>query len=104
MAQQKFSAHAGDCPLPRGVAQAVADYVQQATTGDQEGIIFRAWKRGANFGQLLNCQDEEVASSGPRSGLSFASGPSFAKATTSSSITTIIRPTFIRGWRWRNGH
>ena len=84
VAQQKiFLAHAGDCPLPRRVAQAVADYAQQATTGDQEGIIFpRVLEEGRKLaGQLLNCQDEEVAFVGPTSlALSFfASGLKFRK-------------------------
>ena len=73
-----FLAHAGDCPLPRRVAEAVANYVHQATTGDQEkfvypGILEKGRKLGA---QILNCQPEEVSFVGPTSlALSFiASG------------------------------
>ena len=73
-----FLAHAGDAPLPRRVAEAVADYAREATTGDQEkfvypGILEKGRKLGA---QLLNCQSNEVAFVGPTSlALSFiASG------------------------------
>src|ERR1035441_9191842 len=73
-----FLAHAGDAPLPRRVAEAVANYVREATTGDQEkfvypGILEKGRKLGA---QLLNCQSNEVAFVGPTSlALSFiASG------------------------------
>ncbi len=73
-----FLAHAGDSPLPRRVAEAVADYAREATTGDQEkfvypGILEKGRKLGA---QLLNCQSSEVAFVGPTSlALSFiASG------------------------------
>jgi selenocysteine lyase/cysteine desulfurase len=73
-----FLAHAGDAPLPRRVAEAVANYAREATTGDQEkfvypGILEKGRKLGA---QLLNCQSNEVAFVGPTSlALSFiASG------------------------------
>ena len=73
-----FLAHAGDAPLPRRVAEAVANYAREATTGDQEkfvypGILEKGRKLGA---QLLNCQSNEVAFVGPTSlSLSFiASG------------------------------
>ena len=73
-----FLAHAGDAPLPRRVAEAVANYAREATTGDQEkfvypGILEKGRKLGA---QLLNCQSSEVAFVGPTSlALSFiASG------------------------------
>ena len=36
-----FLAHAGDCPLPRRVAQAIADFAQQSATGDQEKLFIR---------------------------------------------------------------
>jgi hypothetical protein len=45
-----FLAHAGDAPLPQRVADAVARYVQQATTGDQERFVYRRfWKKAAPF-------------------------------------------------------
>lgn len=73
-----FLAHAGDCPLPRRVAEAVADYARQATTGDQEKFVYPAiLDRGRKAAaRLLNCQSNEVAFVGPTSlALSFfASG------------------------------
>jgi cysteine desulfurase / selenocysteine lyase len=78
-----FLAHAGDCPLPQRVAQAVADYAQHAAAGDQESVIFpQALEDGRKLAaQLLNCQTEEVALVGPTSlALSFfASGLKFRK-------------------------
>ena len=78
-----FLAHAGDSPLPRGVAQAVADYAHQAARADQESVVYpRILEEGRKLaGQLLNCQDEEVAFVGPTSlALSlFASGLKFRK-------------------------
>ncbi len=78
-----FLAHAGDCPLPRRVAEAIAAYVQEAATGDQEKFVYpailgQARKLGA---QLLRCDPEEVALVGPTSlGLSFfASGLRFRR-------------------------
>ena len=64
-----FLSHAGVCPLPRCVSEAVASYVREAGTGDQEhfiwpGVIEDGRKLGA---QLLNCQPEEVAFVGPTS-------------------------------------
>ena len=78
-----FLAHAGDCPFPLRVAQAITDYAQQATTGDQETLIFpAALTEGRKLAaRLLNCQEEEVALVGPTSlGLSLvASGLKFRK-------------------------
>ena len=64
-----FLAHAADCPLPRRVAQAVADYAQQAAAGDQEAVVFpRVLEDGRRrAAQLLQCQAEEVAFVGPTS-------------------------------------
>jgi len=73
-----FLAHAGDCPLPRRVAEAIADYAREATTGDQEKFVYPAiLEQGRKLGaQLLKCQPAEVAFVGPTSlALSFvASG------------------------------
>ncbi len=78
-----FLAHAGDCPLPRRVAEAIARYATQSTTGDQErfvypGIMTEGRKLAA---QLLSCQPEEIAFVGPTSrALSlFASGLKFRR-------------------------
>ena len=73
-----FLAHAGDSPLPRRVAEAVAQYVREATTGDQEKFVYpQILEQGRKAAaRLLNCQSEEVAFVGPTSlALSFlASG------------------------------
>jgi cysteine desulfurase / selenocysteine lyase len=78
-----FLAHAGDCPLPRRVAEAIAAYATQSSTGDQEkfvypGILSHGRKLGA---QLLGAHPEEIAFVGPTSlGLSLvASGLKFRK-------------------------
>jgi cysteine desulfurase/selenocysteine lyase len=78
-----FLAHAGDCPLPKRVADEVAEYVQRATTNDQERFVYPeilAVGRKTISG-LLNCQPEEVAFVGPTSlALSFvASGLKFRR-------------------------
>src|SRR6478672_5938140 len=64
-----FLAHAGDCPLPSRVAEAVAHYARQCTTGDQEkfvypGVLDEGRKLAAD---ILKCQAEEVAFVGPTS-------------------------------------
>jgi cysteine desulfurase/selenocysteine lyase len=73
-----FLAHAGVCPLPRRVSQAVADYAAEAGTGDQEKFIFPdILDEGRRLAAgLLRCQPQEVAFVGPTSlALSFiASG------------------------------
>lgn len=78
-----FLGHAGDCPLPRRVAQAVADYAHAAAGYDQESLLFpQALEDGRKLAaQLLNCQSEEIALVGPTSlALSFfASGLKFRK-------------------------
>ncbi len=76
-------AHAGVCPLPRRVAQAVAEYARQSATGDQEKFVYPALLDEARQlgAQLLHCQADEVALVGPTSlALSFfASGLKFRK-------------------------
>src|ERR1041384_2767192 len=73
-----FLGHAGDCPLPRRVAQAIGDYALQAAGGDQEKFVYPAViTKGRELGsRLLGCQPDEVAFVGPTSlALSFiASG------------------------------
>jgi cysteine desulfurase / selenocysteine lyase len=73
-----FLAHAGDCPLPRRVAEAIAEYARESSTGDQEKFVYPAiLDQGRKLAaQLLKCQPEEVAFVGPTSlALSFlASG------------------------------
>ena len=67
--EKVFLAHAGDCPLPRRVSEAIANYARQATTGDQEKFVYPAiLEKGRRLGaQLLNCQPDEVAFVGPTS-------------------------------------
>jgi cysteine desulfurase / selenocysteine lyase len=78
-----FLAHAGDCPLPRRVSEAISNYARQSTAGDQETIVYpMILNDGRKLAtQLLNCQPDEVAFVGPTSlALSFiASGLKFRK-------------------------
>jgi len=72
--EKVFLAHAGVCPLPRRVAQAIADYAMRGSTGDQEAFVYPACLDRARqlAAQLLHCQPDEVALVGPTSlGLSF---------------------------------
>ncbi len=73
-----FLAHAGDCPLPRRVAEAIADYARESASGDQEKFVYPAiLDQGRKLAaQLLKCEPDEVAFVGPTSlALSFlASG------------------------------
>jgi cysteine desulfurase / selenocysteine lyase len=73
-----FLAHAGDCPLPRRVAEAIADYARESATGDQEKFVYPAiLDQGRKLAaQLLKCPPDDVAFVGPTSlALSFlASG------------------------------
>ena len=73
-----FLAHAGVCPLPRRVADAISDCAQRGTTDDQETVtIARRLNEARELAsRLLNCQPEEIALVGPTSlALSFvASG------------------------------
>ena len=77
-----FLAHAGVCPLPRRVAQAMNDCANEATLGDQEAFVMHRLEDARKTGaKLLNCQPEEVSLVGPTSlGLSFvAAGLKFRK-------------------------
>ncbi len=67
--EQVFLAHAGDCPLPRRVSQAIQAYAERCTMGDQEQPVYpellnTTRERAA---ALLNCQRDEVALVGPTS-------------------------------------
>lgn len=78
-----FLAHGGDCPLPRRVAEAVAQYARAATEGDQEKVVYpKILSEGRErAAKILGCQPEEVAFVGPTSlALSFvASGLKFRR-------------------------
>jgi selenocysteine lyase/cysteine desulfurase len=77
-----FLAHAGVCPLPRRVAQAMNDCVNEATLGDQEAFVMCRIEDARQAGaRLLNCQPDEVSLVGPTSlALSFvAAGLNFRR-------------------------
>lgn len=78
-----FLAHAGDCPLPRRVAEAVGKYARDGALGDQESVVYPAILTDGRriAAQLLKCQPDEVAFVGPTSlALSFfASGLKFRR-------------------------
>jgi selenocysteine lyase/cysteine desulfurase len=77
-----FLAHAGVCPLPRRVADAISQCANQGTLGDQESFMLHRLDEARKLAaQLLNCQPEEIALVGPTSlGLSLvASGLNFRK-------------------------
>jgi len=77
-----FLAHAGVCPLPRRVSEAIVDCARQGALGDQEAFVLHRLNDARKLGsQLLNCQPEEVALVGPTSlALSFvAAGLDFRK-------------------------
>ncbi len=63
-----FLGHAGVCPLPRRVAQAMNDCANEATLGDQEEFVMHRIEETRQAGaRLLNCQPDEVAIVGPTS-------------------------------------
>src|SRR5215471_935273 len=69
VASQIYLAHAGVCPLPRRVADAMADYLNACRTYDQEkaltpGLLTEGRKRAAG---LLRCEPDEIAFVGPTS-------------------------------------
>jgi cysteine desulfurase / selenocysteine lyase len=78
-----FLAHAGVCPIPRRVAEAIQNYAGQCTLGDQETLLPALQMRQSRelAARLLNAQPEEIAFVGPTSlGLSFvASGLKFRR-------------------------
>jgi selenocysteine lyase/cysteine desulfurase len=77
-----FLGHAGVCPLPRRVADAISECSRQATLGDQEAFVLHRLDDARKLAaQLLSCQTDEVALVGPTSlGLSLvASGLNFRK-------------------------
>lgn len=73
-----FLGHAGVCPLPRRVSEAIRNYAEQCTLGDQEEIVppARIQTFRETAARLLKAKPEEIAFVGPTSlGLSFvASG------------------------------
>ncbi len=77
-----FLAHAGVCPLPRRVADAITDCAARSTLGDQEEFMLSRLADARQLGaRLIQCQPEEIALLGPTSlGLSFvAAGLKFRR-------------------------
>ncbi len=76
-AKKIFLGHAGVCPLPRRVVDAMAAYGEQCTLGDQEDALapgFESRTRAVAAG-LIGAQPEEIALVGPTSlALSFVAG------------------------------
>jgi len=80
--EKVFLAHAGVCPLPRRVAEAISECAKQGTLGDQEAFMLHRLDEARKLAaQLLNCQPDEIALVGPTSlALSFvAAGLKFRK-------------------------
>jgi selenocysteine lyase/cysteine desulfurase len=67
--ERAFFAHAGDCPLPRRVADAIADYTVLAAAADQEEAFpgARIQQARQSAARLLNAQMDEIAFVGPTS-------------------------------------
>src|SRR5258706_10152215 len=78
-----FLAHAGVCPLPRRVFEAVQNYARDCTSGDQEGILPESVIRHTRelAARMLGAQFDEIALVGPTSlGLSYVgSGLNFRR-------------------------
>src|SRR2546429_4718604 len=58
-----FLAHAGVCPLPRRVSDAVREYAGSCTQGDQETLLPALQLRHSRelAGRLLNARPEQIA-------------------------------------------
>ena len=71
-----FLAHAGVCPLPHRVAEAIRGYAGQSTRGDQESLLSAFLQRSRELvAGVLQAQPEEIALVGPTSlALSFIAG------------------------------
>jgi cysteine desulfurase/selenocysteine lyase len=64
-----FLAHAGVCPLPRRVAEAISQYATAATSGDQEALVPDGLVQNTRSlaAQMMGAKPEEVALVGPTS-------------------------------------
>lgn len=82
-ADKVFLGHAGVCPLPRRVAEAVSHYSFNCTQGDQETLLplYKLQQMREAAAKLLGAQRDEVAFVGPTTlGLSYvANGLSFRR-------------------------
>src|SRR6185312_15273010 len=66
--EKVFLAHAGVCPLPRRVADAISECAERSTLGDQEAFMLSRINDARKLGaQLIHCQPEEIALVGPTS-------------------------------------
>lgn len=78
MSREKvFLAHAGVCPVPRRVAEAVRDYARLSTMGDQETLVpaTRLSQSREMAARLIGAKPAEIAFVGPTSlGLSMVAG------------------------------
>lgn len=81
--EKVFLGHAGVCPLPRRVAEAISHYAMNSTLGDQEILVplYQLTHMRELAARLLNAQADEIAFVGPTTlGLSqVAGGLSFRK-------------------------
>jgi cysteine desulfurase / selenocysteine lyase len=76
-AETIFLAHAGVCPLPRRVADAISAYAGQCVRGDQEALLpgQRLGQARERAARLLGAQPDEIAFVGPTSlALSYVAG------------------------------
>jgi cysteine desulfurase / selenocysteine lyase len=77
-----FLAHAGVCPLPKKIADAISKCAEQSTLGDQEAFMLSRLDDARKLAsRLINCQPDEIALVGPTSlALSFvAAGLNFRR-------------------------
>lgn len=66
-ADKVFLGHAGVCPLPRRVAEAISHYTFNSTQGDQEALLplFQIQHSRELAARLLHAQPDEIAFVGP---------------------------------------
>ena len=66
-AEKIFLGHAGVCPLPRRVAEAISHYAFNSTQGDKEALLplFRIQQTRELAARILNAQADEIAFVGP---------------------------------------
>ncbi len=80
-ADKVFLGHAGVCPLPRRVAEAVSHYSFNCTQGDQETLLplYKLQQMRESAAKILGAQRDEIAFVGPTTlGLSYvANGLTF---------------------------
>jgi len=67
--ERVFLAHAGVCPLPQRVSEAIAQYARQCSLGDQETLapMFHSRETREIAAKLIHATPEEIAFVGPTS-------------------------------------